>query len=350
MKKNKAEIIGNDLTDKSDKRTLGKTFLVALFIGLILILFSIILDDILLSGTLTDKLLFLIGIANNLLKNLGVAIIIAYIFTYISGTNSFVEFIKDKLISIIITKDFLNKLSNDERREMLNTILKPTKEIASVYSGINDYFNKHITKSLALFETHFRSSYQLNAIAKIDENKKIVRVDTKINYRMYKVSGKFERLNVGFEDENAEEQPVEIFSPDGERYEIKTKPLDKEGLASKENDVDFNNDPSLVKGYVALLPDELKQYDYLDIIKRITEFGNDHWHLFTFRTTQPCDKLSIYITCESNLVIKKYVTFGKINSFNIDCQNDNRIINIFCNEWMEAGLGVAILIAKIEPA
>jgi hypothetical protein len=340
------EALGTDLSVQEDKKALGKTFIGALFVGIIIILASIILNDMLLSTTISGKPLFLIGIVSDLLKSLGIAIIIAYFFTYISGTKSFVEFIKKGLISIIVTKDFLNKLNDKERREMLNIILRPKNEIATTFSGINDYFNKQIKKSLSLFETHFRTSYQLNAVAKIDKKKNVVCVEAQLTYRMYKVSGKFENMNVGYEDEDIVEQPLEIFSPKGEKYVLDIKTLDKKGLTSDEIETDFKNDPSLIKGSIAYLTDELKQYDYLDTNRKMTEYGNDHWHLFTLRITQPCDKFSIYLVCEDDLVIKKYVPFGKLNSFNIECQDNKKVINIFCHEWMESGLGVAILIAK----
>jgi len=347
-KKHKTETSQNDSVAMGNRKIIGKTFLPALFIGSLLILFSIIISDIHISDIQFYEILpsRFLGIVSIFLKNFGIALIIAYIFTFVSSTHNFIEFIRDKLINIMITKDFLDRLSNDERQQMLKTILKPNKEISSVYAGINDYFNKYITKSLSLFKTHFRGSYTLNAVARIDEVRNVVCIDVQIGYRMYKVFGEFERLNVGFEDENVEEEPLEVYSPDGTKHSVSSTALSKSELSSKETDTDFRNDPSLVKGSLAILPDELKRHDYLDIRRKITEYGNDHWHLFTLRTTQPCDKFSIHLTCEGDLMIKKYIPFGKINSFNIDCQKENKVISIFCNEWMEAGLGVAVLIAK----
>jgi hypothetical protein len=335
---------------KNEKKTIQRTFLLPLFSGIILVLGSFIIEDIKFPEEFSDKLLFLIDMSNNLLSNLGIAIIIASVFSFVSTTQAFIDFIKSKLISIIITKDYLNKLSRNEREEMVKNAMKfPDKPI---YSGINEYFNKHIAQSLSLFEAHFRSAYQLNAIAKIDKNKNVVRVDAELRYRMYKVSGRFENFDIRFEDESVESQPIVVYPPGGEKKEIKTEISSRNELASREIEVNYKNDLSLVSEAIAKLDPEvereLERYDYLDTVYRFTEFGNDHWHLFTLRVTKPCDKLSIYLSCDSNLMIKKYIPFGNLNSFNANLRDEDRIIDIFCNEWIEAGLGVAILIAKRE--
>jgi len=82
-------------------------------------------------------------------------------------------------------------------------------------------------------------------------------------------------MNVGFEDEETEGQPVEVFTPDGKKLVLKSNILNRNELSSDDNETDFKNDPSLVKGSFVIFPEELKQFNYLDISKKITEFGND---------------------------------------------------------------------------
>ena len=341
-----------DQSSEDVKKTLGKKFLLALFAGIILILMSIIINNVLLNRISSEEkeLYFFVTVIKDLLNSTGIAIIIAYFFTFVSGTESFIEFIKDKLISIIITKDFLNKLNKKEQQEILYAATKPSEELLSTYSGIKDYFNAHVTKFLSLSEIQFRSAYQIDAVAKFDNVKKIVYVDTQLSYRMYKVSGKIENLNTGFEDENIEEEPIKIYTPDGKEYSISQIYPNKDELVSREIESDFKNDPSLCKvsvpNFNAEIKDELLKHNFLDVVKKIREFGNDHWHLYTFRIVRPCDKFSIHLSCQNDLVVKKTIPFGKMNSFIIDYYDDNKIITILCNEWLEAGSGVAILIAK----
>jgi len=349
-KQKKNKIIDIDVT--KDKKELRVTFLFALFLGIVLILVSIIFNNILFDYSNTDnqssKALFFINIVIELIKNSGIALVIAYIFTYVSSTQAFIKYIRDRLINIIITKDFLSRVSKEERRDMAKKLLNHTEE--PVYPGINNYFNKHVLQSLSLFETHFRSSYQVNAMAKIDENKSVVRVDAELRYRMYKVSGNFEELNIGFEDENVEDQPIEILTPDGEKIELKTEIINRNELKAKGKTTIFNNDASLIKESIVEISPQDKQkiekFNYVDVVNRFTEYGNDHWHLYALRILKPCDKLSIYLSCDKGLKIKKFIPFGQPNSFYSNCRDEDRIIDIFCNEWIEAGLGVAILIAK----
>jgi hypothetical protein len=337
---------------ENDQKTLGRTFLLALFVGIILILVSIIINDILLGNIPADNknLYFFVSLIKDLMSNAGIAIIIAYFFTFVSGTRSFIEFIKDKLISIIITKDFLKKLSKDEQRDILYATAQPPEELSSNFLGIKYYFDMYITKFLSLSETHFRSAYSINAVAKIDKTDNVVCVDSRLSFRIFKVSGKIEKLITGYEDEKVKEDPINIHAPDGKNYSIPLEYPERDKWASLELETDFTNDPSLrmlsVPKIDANLKNELLEYSYLDVVKDITEFGNDHWHLYTFRITQPCDKFSVSISCRDNLIVKKTIPFGKMNSFIADYRDENRIINISCNEWLDAGSGVAILIAK----
>ena len=342
-----------DNNTKNEKKTLKRTFYFALFLGITLVLVSIIinnnLNDIPDPDKLNPELLFWIDIFVELLKSIGIAIIIAFIFSFVSSTQAFIDFIRERLISIIITKDFLSKMSNDELRDTIKKILKFSEKPA--YAGIDDYFNKHITHSFSLFKTHFRSAYQLNAIAKFDKVRNVVCVDSVLRYRIYKVAGSFEDYNIGFEEDDAEVQPVEVDTPN-KKFEIPIKLKSRVKMAEEGIKSIFKNDESLTKESYAELDSETKneldKYDHLDVVNRYTEFGNDHWHLFSLRMLKPCDKLTINLSCDSGLVIKKYVPFGELNSFYSNLLEENRVINIYCNEWVEAGLGVALLIAKKE--
>jgi hypothetical protein len=278
FKKKKAD---TNIDIKNEKKELRHTFLFSLFIGLLLIFASIIVNESLDNFNLHAEILFWINIAVEFFKNIGIALVIAYIFSFVSSTQIFIEFVKKRLIGIINTKDYLKKLSTKEQREMLENTLKSEKEPS--YKEINSYFDKHINQSLSLYKTHFRSSYQLNAIAKIDNN--IVCVDFILRYRMYPVDGKYENLNVGFEDKDVKLKPIEIITPDGEKKELETKLLSKNDIRTQNISSDFSSDPTIVNEMVAELPQAYFQHKYLDVVDRATEYGNDHWHLFTLMAT-----------------------------------------------------------------
>lgn len=337
---------------KNEKSKLKEAFSTTLFLGIILILLSIINNNIfidsILSNKLSNKLIYIINIINEIIRNIGIALLIAYVFSFVSSTQTFMNIIRERLVSIIITKDFLSKVNNDERRDMIKKIIKYTEE--PVYIGVSEYFDMHITQSLSLFNTHFRSSYQINANAKFDKEKGVIRVDSELRFRMYKVCGNFEKLNVGFEDEDVESQPLEISTPNGEKIIIETQLKNEHELEEKNKNVIYHNGISLNQESVAIiekeLEHELKKYDYLDCINRFSEFGNENLQLLTYRITKPCDKLSIYLSCDSGLIIKKYIPFGELKRISCDWRNEKSILDIFCNDWIEAGFGVAILIGK----
>ena len=60
----------------------------------------------------------------------------------------------------------------------------------------------YITKFLSLSETHFRSAYSINAVAKIDKTGNVVCVDSRLSFRIFKVSGKMNSFIADYRDEN----------------------------------------------------------------------------------------------------------------------------------------------------
>jgi len=163
---------------------------------------------------------------------------------------------------------------------------------------------------------------------------------------MFKVLGEFEKIFVGFEDEDVEELPTDIHAPDGRKHTIECNEIPQADLKNAETDNAFRNDQSLTKGSLSIIPDDFKMYDYLDINKKINEVGGDHWHLYSLRITQPCDKFSATLSCSDDLVVKKCIPFGNVDTFNIDIDKDRKKVKMFCNEWMKPGLGITILVAK----
>ncbi len=297
-----------------------------LWIGLVITMIGIICEQW--KNIPPSQLQYIFSIFYELLKNIGIAVIITHIFNFIIGTPRFLDYIRDKIISVVISKDFINRLSIDDRRSMLEEILKPSKSLSDIYSGINTYFHRYINNSLELFKTHFRSSYTITGIAKYDSTKSKIKLQLTLNYRIYKVMGKYERLPIGFEDAESEHCETVIYTPSGEEYKIdvetfqsgKAKTL--EHVDVKEKDSFIEKDSSIVKGSYAKIPDKLMEYDQLDVIRKVNEYGQDHWHLFTYRATKPCDKLIIDIKCEDGIIVRKCIPFGNIESFKIEQERD----------------------------
>jgi len=250
------------------------------FIGLIILLLGVILESN--NEKIGDEYKYWYAIAYDLLKNIGIAVLISNVFSHVIGTQQFIDFIRDKLINIIVSKDFIQKLNKDERRDMLHVILRPTKELSQIYSGINRYFNTYITDSLKLFNSHYRSSYNINAEAMIDKDKNVVYVEADLNYRIYKVLGEYEKLPIGFEDEESKVIFTKVTAPGGLEEIIENVDLKKK--EDIENEELLKNDPSILTGSTVQIPDSFKEFSQLDVSRRVIEYGNDHWHLMTYRS------------------------------------------------------------------
>ncbi|MBF0329953.1 MAG: hypothetical protein HQL10_12405 [Nitrospirae bacterium] len=311
------------------------------YIGFGVLLLGITLESY--KQNIIKEWMFAYSIAIEFLKNIGIAIIISNIFSYILGTQEFMSYLRQKLIEIVVSKDFLHKLNREERREMLKIILKPTKELSEIYSGINQYFSRYIEDSMNLFHAHFRSGYMIVAEASMDSETNRVKVVSEMDHRIYRVMGEYEKLPVGFEDEDSKMLSTKLFSPNGEEQSsIDCKVVNKAEL----NDDILAKDPALINGTLSEIPESFKKYTQLDVKRKLVEYGVDHWHLYTYRAKTPCDKLNISLMCRDGLEVKKVVTYGRGSNFKIDKSTDNSRVTVSCNDWLEPGFGVAILLAK----
>lgn len=92
--------------------------------------------------------------------------------------------------------------------------------------------------------------------------------------------------------------------------------------------------------------DDYRKAKYLDVIREIEEFGENHWINFSYRSSKPTDGMLMTIDCEGDLVVKDAVPYGPSNVFDIVISNDKKRVNVSCNAWMDPGYGVNILIAN----
>ncbi len=314
-----------------------RLFLWCFVLGIMVLLIGIILESHV--HDINKDWVFTYSILCELFKNLGIAITISSVFTYILSTEEFIHYIKDKLINIIISKDFISELNHDERKEMITAVLKPPKELADIYSGINHYLNKRIDESLLLFHKPFRSGYNITGTASLDKDKNCVRVEADMSYRIYKVLGEFEKLAVGFEDDKVEVKFTKIYANGNEFYNNVCDIEDK----AKSTDNIIKNDPAVKTCSSIEIPEVFRKENQIDVARRIVEYGEDHWHMFSFRGTLPVDKFNLFIACQDGIEIKKYITYGPSENFKVFNEKDK--ITISCNEWMQPGLGVSILFA-----
>ncbi|GAB6391665.1 MAG: hypothetical protein MdMp014T_1038 [Treponematales bacterium] len=335
-----------EMNEKTEKKRLRKIFRFSWVLGLGFLIGAYFLkQDI--SGLNENQkfLLLILPLLASLLDNAGIALIVAFFFSFVSSTQHFIAFIQEMLTRIVGGWEFLNKLSQEEKKSMLKTMLKP---ISNLSSGIGDYIDGYVDDAFHPFNQEFRGVCNLNVTVEYDKRENRVRAETELKYRVYKgKKEKFGNIVTGHENEKDKEVSVTISRPGSEEpFEVTLIRLEGDELKKDDDAKKFKDDPSIKAASVARIPEEFHQYHYLDIEKKFVEFGENHWLLWTFRLTTPCEKLSIHLTCSDGLIVKQFIPYGDVGSFNEDLAPEKDRTSISYNKWMKPGLGVSILVAK----
>lgn len=277
-----------------------------------------------------------LNLVSNLIGNIGIAILVSNIFSFILGTNEFLSYIRERLMDIVISKDFIARLNPEEQKKFLSLALKPSREISKIYSGVDDYFEQYIKKSMSLFDTCYRGHLVLNVVASFNKDRNVLQAECDLNYLVYKVAEKFDPLRLLSDDDQY--QHIETFvSSGGKRLQLKpTSNLSAEDLKKT----------CSKSGTYTEIPDEFNSFKQISVQIKVIEFGNDHWQVFSYKTIKPTDRVQINIKCEDDIIIRKCDTYGVQEDFDIAYADDNRSIKVTYNDWLEPGFGVNFLLAK----
>ncbi|MGD9788528.1 MAG: hypothetical protein AB7U30_11335 [Sulfuricellaceae bacterium] len=318
-----------NMSKESTKRNLISLFTSYFWLGIVLVLLATVLD------LQFPKRDFYISIFINLIVSIGIAIVVASIFTYVSGTSEFIEKIKALLQDIVVSRDFLCNIDTESKREALSSLIKPSTEEKRIYSNIEDYLNTYINQIMEVTNKCVRSNYTVNARAYFDRKAKKVRVDSNISYRLYPTKDGYSDIKVGFleaEEESTCKQVV-VNTPHGDREvhdNLEFKPTEIDAGKARLATVDLSK--------------HAKNCTHLDISLDMTECGSDHWIMLSFSALMPTDGFRHTLRCEDGLVINKFQTFIYGAKFYVDQPSDIEIITS-SNEWVNEGTGLSILVA-----
>lgn len=83
---------------------------------------------------------------------------------------------------------------------------------------------------------------------------------------------------------------------------------------------------------------------YLNISLSMTEYGSTHWQHICFSTFMPTDGFNYRLKCNDGIIIRHHCVFIFGAKMHITDENNNSIV-FHCNEWLNEGSGIAILIA-----
>ena len=117
------------------------------------------------------------------------------------------------------------------------------------------------------------------------------------------------------------------------------------------NDLIFENiEIDLGKARLATvdLSEYKKSCSHLDISLHMTEKGKDHWAMYSFSALMPTDGFKHHLRCEDGLIINDFSTFIHGAKLYVDKLSPNEI-RISCNEWINEGTGLSILVSLPHP-
>jgi len=300
------------------------------WLGLVVILSAIIIDKYIPTKP------FLYDVLVRTLESVGIAIVVASIFTFASGTSQFINKIQKLLQDIVVSRNFLGNIDIESKKQALESLLKPSTREEEIYSNIEDYYNVQIKEALTISEKCVRSNYYVHSRAYFDTEKKKVVVDGIYTYRLYPSKDGFGDVSVAFEEEEGDStcEFIAVCNPDGTRktYEHpELKALAERGQELKVTTID--------------LSEHGEGCNHLDIEARVREYGTDHWIMLTFKALQPTDGFNFLLRCDEPLQIRKTSVFVLDANFYVEERDDNKELAVSCNQWINEGSGLAVLVA-----
>lgn len=278
---------------------------------------------------------FVVKVAIETTEAIGIAIVVASIFTYASGTSEFMSKIRELLQDIVVSRDFLGNIDSASKREALSALLKPSTEERSIYSNIEDYYNYYISQTLDISKKCVRSNYAVHYRAYWDRRTGKVAGDGTYQYRLYPTIDGYSDIKVGFTETDADSMchAVIVSTPKGERRKFDALTFQRTEKGREHYRLGTIDLKELGRGEA-----------HLDIEIRVTEYGSDHWLLLEFQALQPTDGFSFYLRCDDELEIRDHDIFVFGAKYFVD-QKDKSEISITCNQWINEGSGLVVLVA-----
>lgn len=300
-----------------------------MFSGFILILLAVIIDLKCLDNFAAD-------VIKSVLSTIGVALFVGAIFDLSINSRRFTNYVAELLKDIIISKRFLNDLTDNNKKQALEMILRPSGDQLDQYRNIEAYFKKKIVKSMDMFHTNFKTN--LVVVAKAKKENGMVKTYVNVTYRIYKIENEYYPIVTTFDRNNCNVTNTRILYPGGElNVEEECQPL-------KETDVS----PVNTQRFEFKIPKELYEYEYLTLVKDAVECGYDHWTNFHWNTLTPAEGINFKLSCDDNLFIKEYFVFDDIDLYNINEDKDKKNIDIISTGWVDEHTGFIFTISDTK--
>lgn len=318
-------------TSQTSRTLFWRFFSNYFWLGLVITLVAVVLDH---SWSSTD---IIKSVIIDLLKTVGISVMIAAIFSFASGTNEFINNIRKLLEKIVLQRDFLGNIDSISKRTALESLLQPSDDEKKIYSKIHEYYTQFIDEALSIGEKSIREGYVVNCFARYDPKLRRIAVESTYSYSLYRTKDGFKRISLGFEEgeENSTFDKLCIRDSNGksllEESNIPLNNYDTNGVKFRRVDKD--------------VPQSANDETRLKIDQTVTEVGSDHWCLLTFNNLQPTNNFQLFLHCDVNVEIKKYSVFFVDAEYMVDLSTNRKKIHISTNQWINQGTGLAILLA-----
>lgn len=307
------------------------------YFGLLLILLSVI-TDLGKDGLAKYLPAFLISLISGVLSTVGVALLVGAVFDLAKNSEEFVTSVSRVLSDIVVSKSFLETLSEGDKRQALELILQPSGDQLQQYSNINQYFQKKIDEMVGMFDTNFKSHLALNVSVYKDPADGIVKAHSTLQYRIYKINNEYKPIQTWFELEDSEFVSTKIICG------TKVISVDKEKVKPLP-DEDNCTEISYKKTYFEI-PKEYQSEPYVTVQYEVLEPGADHWINYTWTSLTPYDGLDFTLLCQGDLRIKNHILFDTGDGYVVNMGEGRKSISILATKWLNSHTGLSIVIGE----
>jgi ABC-type multidrug transport system fused ATPase/permease subunit len=304
-------------------------FLNYFWLGVVIILTSIVLEQSFPGRG------FILTVLIHVIEAVGIAIVVASIFSFASGTSKFMGMIRGLLEEIVVSREFLGNISEERKREVLGFFLKATSKEKEVYKNIDDYYNVYINETLGVSKKCVRSNYNVVTKVYFDTEQNKVAADQRIVYRLYPTAdGNYSNVKILFSEEEVlpRMKSLSISNPKGQRVihsDFSFEELEESGKKFKVANVELDR--------------LYKNYDHLDIELCHVLYGYDKWIMLNHVIQEPTDGFKYFVTCENSIQIFSYEIFIFGARAYADMNGRKSEIEISCGQWVNEGNGVSVL-------
>jgi len=300
--------------------------------GVIIILFSVIIN------LYNSSDIFIINIVQNIFSTIGVAILVGAIFDFSKNSEAFTIFVSNILKDIVISKDFLNVMSEDEKRNSLELILKPTNLQIEQCSSIDLYYRKSINKFMDLYKSPFKTDLVVNIRISKENGRLIAKGD--MTHKIYKVYGEYQPITTTFEHDDCKIINSHLILPNGKKVKLENEYIKE---TNDKNEIDENGE--IAKKYETIIPKDYYDFPFLTLCREIYEPGNDHWINFHWLSLTITDGIYFKMICENGISIKDYLVFDNKKCYDIEMNLEKDVLTIISTNWLDAYSGFTITVS-----